>query len=59
MASTVDAIYENGVLKPTEPLPWKEASGCASPSATKRDLRDKQTAEIDRGRQPGFPSLNV
>ncbi len=24
MAITVEAIYENGVLKPTEPLPWKE-----------------------------------
>jgi predicted DNA-binding antitoxin AbrB/MazE fold protein len=24
MAITVEAIYENGVLKPAEPLPWKE-----------------------------------
>ena len=24
MAITVEAIYENGVLKPTEPLPLKE-----------------------------------
>ena len=24
MAITVEAIYENGVLKPSEPLPWKE-----------------------------------
>ncbi len=24
MTLTVDAIYENGVLKPTEPLPFKE-----------------------------------
>ena len=24
MAITVEAIYENGVLKPTQPLPWKE-----------------------------------
>lgn len=24
MAITVDAIYENGVLKPSEPLPWKD-----------------------------------
>ena len=24
MALTVEAIYENGVLKPTEPLPFKE-----------------------------------
>ena len=23
MAITVEAIYENGVLKPSEPLPWK------------------------------------
>jgi predicted DNA-binding antitoxin AbrB/MazE fold protein len=24
MAFTVEAIYENGVLKPMEPLPWKD-----------------------------------
>ena len=24
MAITVDAIYENGVLRPSEPLPWKD-----------------------------------
>ena len=24
MAITVEAVYENGVLKPAEPLPWKE-----------------------------------
>lgn len=24
MAITVDAVYENGVLKPVEPLPFKE-----------------------------------
>jgi predicted DNA-binding antitoxin AbrB/MazE fold protein len=24
MAITVEAVYENGVLKPSEPLPWKE-----------------------------------
>jgi predicted DNA-binding antitoxin AbrB/MazE fold protein len=24
MAITVEAVYENGVLRPTEPLPWKE-----------------------------------
>jgi predicted DNA-binding antitoxin AbrB/MazE fold protein len=24
MAITVEAVYENGVLKPTEPLPFKE-----------------------------------
>jgi predicted DNA-binding antitoxin AbrB/MazE fold protein len=24
MAITVEAIYENGVLRPLEPLPWKE-----------------------------------
>ena len=24
MAITVEAVYENGVLKPLEPLPWKE-----------------------------------
>lgn len=24
MAITVEAIYENGVLKPSEPLPWKD-----------------------------------
>jgi len=24
MAITVDAIYENGVLKPSQPLPWKD-----------------------------------
>ncbi len=26
MAVTVEAVYENGVLKPNEPLPWKEGS---------------------------------
>ncbi len=24
MAIIVEAIYENGVLKPSEPLPWKD-----------------------------------
>jgi len=24
MAVTVEAIYENGVLRPSAPLPWKE-----------------------------------
>ena len=24
MAITVEAVYENGVLRPSEPLPWKE-----------------------------------
>ena len=24
MAVTVEAIYENGVLKPSTPLPWKD-----------------------------------
>jgi predicted DNA-binding antitoxin AbrB/MazE fold protein len=24
MAIMVEAVYENGVLKPSEPLPWKE-----------------------------------
>jgi predicted DNA-binding antitoxin AbrB/MazE fold protein len=24
MAITVEAVYENGVLKPAEPLPWKD-----------------------------------
>lgn len=24
MAITVEAIYENGVLKPSEPLPWND-----------------------------------
>ncbi len=24
MAFTVEAVYENGVLKPAEPLPWKD-----------------------------------
>jgi predicted DNA-binding antitoxin AbrB/MazE fold protein len=24
MAITVEAIYENGVLKPSAPLPWKD-----------------------------------
>jgi len=24
MAVIVEAVYENGVLKPSEPLPWKE-----------------------------------
>jgi predicted DNA-binding antitoxin AbrB/MazE fold protein len=24
MAFTVEAVYENGVLKPLEPLPWKD-----------------------------------
>jgi predicted DNA-binding antitoxin AbrB/MazE fold protein len=24
MAITIEAVYENGVLKPTEPLPFKE-----------------------------------
>lgn len=24
MAITVEAVYENGVLKPSQPLPWKE-----------------------------------
>jgi predicted DNA-binding antitoxin AbrB/MazE fold protein len=24
MAITVEAVYENGVRKPSEPLPWKE-----------------------------------
>jgi predicted DNA-binding antitoxin AbrB/MazE fold protein len=24
MTITVEAVYENGVLKPSEPLPWKE-----------------------------------
>ena len=26
MAMTVEAIYENGVLKPSEPLPWKDGA---------------------------------
>jgi predicted DNA-binding antitoxin AbrB/MazE fold protein len=24
MTVTVEAVYENGVLKPSEPLPWKD-----------------------------------
>jgi predicted DNA-binding antitoxin AbrB/MazE fold protein len=24
MAITVEAVYENGVLRPAEPLPWKD-----------------------------------
>jgi len=24
MAVTIEAVYENGVLKPSQPLPWKE-----------------------------------
>jgi predicted DNA-binding antitoxin AbrB/MazE fold protein len=24
MAITVEAVYENGVLKPCQPLPWKD-----------------------------------
>jgi predicted DNA-binding antitoxin AbrB/MazE fold protein len=24
MAITVEAVYENGVLKPSQPLPWKD-----------------------------------
>lgn len=24
MAITVEAVYENGVLKPLQPLPWKD-----------------------------------
>lgn len=24
MAITVEAVYENGVLKPAQPLPWKD-----------------------------------
>jgi predicted DNA-binding antitoxin AbrB/MazE fold protein len=24
MSITVEAVYENGVLKPSEPLPWKD-----------------------------------
>jgi predicted DNA-binding antitoxin AbrB/MazE fold protein len=24
MTITVEAVYENGVLKPTQPLPWKD-----------------------------------
>ena len=24
MAVTIEAIYENGVLRPLQPLPWKE-----------------------------------
>jgi predicted DNA-binding antitoxin AbrB/MazE fold protein len=26
MAITVEAVYENGVLKPLEPLPWKDGA---------------------------------
>ncbi len=26
MAITVEAVYENGMLKPFEPLPWKEGT---------------------------------
>ena len=26
MAITVEAVYENGVLKPSEPLPWKDGA---------------------------------
>jgi hypothetical protein len=31
---TVEAIYENGVLKPIEPLPFKEHEKVAFPSLT-------------------------
>jgi predicted DNA-binding antitoxin AbrB/MazE fold protein len=24
MAITIEAVYENGVLKPSQPLPWKD-----------------------------------
>jgi predicted DNA-binding antitoxin AbrB/MazE fold protein len=24
MAISIEAVYENGVLKPSQPLPWKE-----------------------------------
>ena len=24
MAITIEAVYENGVLRPVEPLPWKD-----------------------------------
>ncbi len=26
MAITIEAVYENGVLKPSEPLPWKDGT---------------------------------
>ncbi len=26
MAITVEAVYEDGVLKPAEPLPWKDGA---------------------------------
>ncbi len=26
MAITVEAVYENGVLKPSEPLPWNDGA---------------------------------
>ena len=26
MAIVVEAVYENGVLKPSEPLPWKDGA---------------------------------
>jgi predicted DNA-binding antitoxin AbrB/MazE fold protein len=26
MAVTVEAVYENGVLRPSEPLPWKNGA---------------------------------
>jgi predicted DNA-binding antitoxin AbrB/MazE fold protein len=26
MAITVEAVYENGVLKPSQPLPWKDGA---------------------------------
>ncbi len=31
MTQTVEAIYGNGVLKPTEPLPFKESVGLLAP----------------------------
>ena len=41
MAITVEAVYENGVLKPSEPLPFKEHEKVQITVSSKPSLADQ------------------
>ena len=50
MPLTIEAIYENGVLKPLQPLPFQEQEKVASPWS-RSSVRPSARRECSNGRR--------
>ena len=48
MTTTVEAIYENGVLRPLQPLPFKEAQHVTVTVAERQFDKDAMLAWLER-----------